>query len=240
MKKLLFSLLLLPFLSSAQDKNVITIDRYFPKADKVSQFEKALAAHAQKFHKGDVQWRVYTVETGPDAGAYHVVEGPTSWDALDNRGDISKAHTDDWNMNVQPLLSDRAAQTGYLTFRQDLSTAIQTDYSDKISVLHLFQNPGYRGDVENLIKDMKKAWTDNGDFVAVYEASSSGEPQFAIVTRYKNGLKDRVAINRQSMQSIFAKAGDQSSWNRYIENYKQSVNHQWSEMLFFKPELGSK
>ncbi len=38
----------------------------FPKADKVLDFEKALAAHAQKYHTGDWKWRVYEIQSGPD------------------------------------------------------------------------------------------------------------------------------------------------------------------------------
>ncbi|MEO5783554.1 MAG: hypothetical protein ABIQ07_09800, partial [Ginsengibacter sp.] len=76
MRKLILVLIALPFFSLAQEKSIVNVTRYFPKSDKTPQFEKALAAHAQKYHKGDVQWRVFTIETGPDAGGYQVVEGP--------------------------------------------------------------------------------------------------------------------------------------------------------------------
>lgn len=240
MKKFFLMLLMFPAIGFAQDKNIVSIDRYFPKSDKVQQFEKALTAHAQKFHTGDVSWKVFTIQTGPDAGGYQVLEGPTSWDGLDKRGDISKAHMDDWNTNLQPLLTDKGSSL-YLTYRADLSTIMQTDYSDKVAVNHIFYKPGYYGDMENMIKDLKKAWVEGEQSVAVYEASSSGEPQFVIATRYKNGLKDRVSATRPAMPVLFAKAnGGESAWTRYLENYKQAVSHQWGEMLFFKPELGSK
>lgn len=240
MKKLLIAVAFLPLSLLAQDKNVVTVDRYWPKADKVQQFEKALAAHAQKFHKGDVQWRVFTVESGPEAGAYQVVEGPTSWDALDKRGDISKAHMDDWNMNVQPNLTDRVT-TAYLTYRADLSTVLLTDYSDKIAVQHVYFRPGYYADMQNMIQELKKTWAENDQHVAVYEASSSGEPQFIYVTRYKNGLGDRVALSKTPMATVFAKVnGGQSAWDRYIQNVRQAVERQWGEMLFYKADLSSK
>jgi hypothetical protein len=62
------------------------------KNDKVSEFEKALANHAQKYHTGDVKWRVWSIQSGPDAGGYMVTEGPNNWTALDSRGDISAEH----------------------------------------------------------------------------------------------------------------------------------------------------
>ncbi len=40
--------LALPFAGIGQNKNVVTSHRVFPKVDKVLEFEKALAAHAQK------------------------------------------------------------------------------------------------------------------------------------------------------------------------------------------------
>ena len=240
MRKFVLLLCAIPLLATAQDaKNIITISRYFPKGDNVTQFEKALAAHAKKFHKGDVRWRVYSIESGPDAGGYQVVEGPASWDGLDKRGDISQAHTDDWNKTVQPHLTDKYSNF-YLTFRQDLSTAIQGDYTDKIAVRHIFFKPGFYADMENMIKEMKNMWTASDQFVAVYESSASGEPQFILVDRYKNGLKDRVAANRPPMPTVFATAnGGQSAWDRYISNFKQAVSSQWGEMLYYKPELSS-
>ncbi|HVK97881.1 MAG TPA: hypothetical protein VM368_08690 [Flavisolibacter sp.] len=240
MRKIFLLLLALPVLALAQDKNVLTITRVFPKADKVKQLEKAFGAHAQKYHKGDVIWRVSTIETGPDAGGYSIVEGPTTWDNLDKRGDLGKAHTDDWDLNIQPLLTDKTFNA-YVTFRQDLSTTLLTDYSDKYAVTHYFYKPGYRTEMEQLIAGLKKAWTDSEQYVAVYETSSSGEPQFIIVTRYKKGLKEREVGYRLPMAATYAKVnGGENAWEQYRNGLKQAVERQWSEMLVFKPELSSK
>ena len=76
MKKIFLLLFLLPLIAIGQTKNVVSADRYFPKQAKSEAFEKAIAAHAKKYHKGDFQWRMYYIETGPDAGGYHIVEGP--------------------------------------------------------------------------------------------------------------------------------------------------------------------
>src|SRR5687768_15014963 len=116
MRKLFFLLTVFPLFSLSQNKTVVSSSRYFPKGDKVQQFEKALGTHAQKYHKGDVHWRVFTVETGPDAGGYMVVEGPATWDANDKRGDLGKAHMDDWAGTVQSLLTDKNSNS-YFTFR---------------------------------------------------------------------------------------------------------------------------
>lgn len=239
MKKLLFMLMALPLFSLAQEKNVVSVNRVFPKVDKIAAFEKALAAHAQKYHTGTWKWRVFTIESGPDAGGYHITEGPMSWDDLDTRGDLGKAHQADWNMNVAPLLSERGSSS-YSVYRADLSTIELTSFSDKAAINHVFPKPGYGEEVEGLIKNLKKAWEIGGSTVAVYEASSSGPQQYAIVTRYKQGLKERNMGFRKPMKDRYNEANGDGSWTTFLNEIKNSVDNSWTELLFFHPELSSK
>jgi len=239
MKRLIFLLLVFPSFCLAQDKNVISVTRVFPKTDRVAAFEKALAAHAQKFHKGTWAWKVFTIETGPDANGYNIVEGPMSWDDVDNRGDLGKEHMADWNMNVTPLLIDRG-NVSYSVYRPDLSSVALTDYSDKIAVNHVFYKAGYFEEAENIIKNLKKVWDASGQTIAVYEASSSGEPQFIVVTRYKQGLKERTPGFRKPMKERYTQVNGQNSWEEYIKGIKEVTDRSWSELLFYHPELSSK
>jgi hypothetical protein len=112
MKKFFFFLALLPLIGIGQTKSVLTANRIFSKNDKSVEFEKALTSHAQKYHKGDQAWRVWQIQSGPDANGYMVTEGPTTWSALDGRADISAEHTADWEKNVLPLTTG-AGQSGY-------------------------------------------------------------------------------------------------------------------------------
>src|SRR5215210_3406345 len=196
MRKLLLLLLAMPVIVFAQDKNVINFSRYFPKPEKANQFEKALAAHAQKYHTGDVKWQVYTIETGQYAGGYLIAEGPTNWDGVDNRGDISKAHTDDWDANVQPLVTERTVND-YFVYRQDLSTADLKEKANKLVINHMYQKPGYYYELQEILGSLKKTWAEADQSVAVCESSASGEPQFITISMYKQGeLKDREASVR--------------------------------------------
>ena len=239
MRKLLLVLLALPFFSFSQEKNVVSANRIFPKGDKVPAFEKALAAHAKKFHTGTWKWRVFTVESGPDAGAYHITEGPMSWDDVDNRGDLGKAHTADWDMNVAPLLTDRGSNS-YSVYRADLSTVQLTDYSDKIAINHIFPKPGYTDDMEDGIKKIKKAWEIGGQTVAVYESSSSGPQQYVFVTRYKQGLKERNTGFRKPFKERYIQANGDKSWDDYVKANRNMIDHSWSELLFYHADLSSK
>src|SRR5579859_4805138 len=142
MRKLIISLLLMPLMGFAQMKTVISTERYFPKMDKIAEFEKALANHAQKYHTGDWKWRVLQIQSGPDAGGYQVNEGPNTWDQIDKRGDLGAEHMNDWNKNVAPFLTDRYS-SAFAVFHEDLSTVQLTDYSDKIAITHVFPKPGW-------------------------------------------------------------------------------------------------
>ncbi|MGZ3952502.1 MAG: hypothetical protein ACXVBZ_13975 [Flavisolibacter sp.] len=239
MKKFFFLLLLFPLAGIAQTKTVITSNRLFAKNDKVTDFEKALTYHAQTYHKGDVAWRVWSIESGPDAGGYMVSEGPSSWSALDGRADISAEHTADWEKNVLPLTTG-LGQSGYYDFQADLSTVQLTDYADKIVISHMTAKPGKINDMKALIQKLKKVWQDGNESVAVYATVFSGEPGYITVTRLKNGLKELAADYRKPMADRYNATNGAGSFDRWLKDYSDIVQSRWSELLTYKPLLSSK
>ena len=239
MKKLLFFCLFIPILGISQTKNVVNATRAFPKADKVLEFEKALAAHVQKYHKGDWKWRVFEIQSGPDAGGYLCSEGPTNWDALDSRGNLGTEHNNDWNKTVAIYLTDRGASS-YASFVDSLSTVQLTDYASKIIINHVFPKPGMINGVIDLEKRMKKVWTDGSESVAVYQAVNSGSPEFLNVTRLKNGYKELADGYRKSPPERFNMAYGAGSWDNYLADYAKYVDNRWSELLSFRADLSSK
>ncbi len=238
MKKLLLLCLLLPVLGFSQNKELVSASRYFPKMDKVLEFEKAIAAHAQKYHTGDTKWRVFDIQTGPDAGGYQVTEGPSNWAGQDARGTISDAHTLDWNKSVTPYLTDRY-QSYYFDYIDSLSSTGLTEFTDKISISHWYVKPGRLGSVWNMVKKMKKLWVQEKTSVAVYISSSSGPLQFSLVTRYKNGFKDRD-VSMGPFKTRFEKVNGDDSFDDYVKVLGNDLNDSWSELLVLRPELGSK
>jgi hypothetical protein len=94
--------------------------------------------------------------------------------------------------------------------------------------------------MEEALMNFKKAWDTSGQTVAVYESSSSGEPQWAIVTRYKQGLKERETGFRAPMKERYEKANGEGSWARYQQSLRTMIDHSWSELLFYKADLSSK
>ncbi|MCX6204637.1 MAG: hypothetical protein NTZ19_00100 [Bacteroidetes bacterium] len=240
MKKMLLLLFLIPLLGKAQIQpaKVINANRVFPKSGKALAFEKALASHVAKYHQSVWKWRVFSIETGPDQGGYQINEGPTTWDEFDHRGDLGPAHMQDWELNIGPLLQDYS-KVLYAVYKEDLSTIAVANYTDKIAITHLTYNPGYSGETEELIKQLKPNWESTQRSTAVYEVASSGEPGYIIVTRYKDGLKERDPGYKASMKDAFEK-NKPGSYQAYQDGLKKAVKGSWSEILSFQAVLSSK
>ncbi|OIR12188.1 hypothetical protein GALL_64400 [mine drainage metagenome] len=242
MKKvtIFFVVFCLPFMVMAQSKNVMNSQRVFPKIGSTAAFEKALAAHSLKYHSsGNFKWRVYEITTGPDAGGYQILEGPCTWDEFDKRGDLGKEHMMNWATTVTPLLTEKY-EDSYVTYRDDLSSTGVTNYSNKIAISHVFNKPGYYGEMEAAIKSLKSSWEDGKQNIAVYDISSSGEPGFVIVNRYADGLKERDAMYRSSMKSRYEKQNGAGSWSNYQDMLKKCIDHSWSEILEYRADLSAK
>jgi hypothetical protein len=231
--------MLIPFAGMSQTKNLISTNRVFPKVDKVLEFEKALATHAQKYHTGTAFWRVFDIQSGPDAGGYHITEGPTSWEAEDVRGNLGAEHNLDWNKNVAIYLTERGS-TGYSVYQDSLSTVALGDFSDKINISHIYPKIGHSDDVVNIIKKLKKNWIAAGVTVAVYAASSSGKAQFTIVTRYKQGLKERAPGFRKPFKESYESVNGEGSYAQYLKDVAEYIDESWSELLFMRADLSSK
>ena len=239
MRKFIAFWLLIPCIGMSQTKNINSTFRVSPKTDKVVEFEKALLAHAQKFHTGDLKWRVFEIQSGPNARAYHVVEGPTTWEQMDSRGNINAEHILDWNKNVLPLTTGEGT-SGYSEYKAELSTVALTDFSDKVSTLHVDAKPGKFGDVIALIVNLKKVWEQSNQSVAVYQKVSTGTSGFVIVTRLKGGLKELASDFRKPLPERYEAAHGAGSFVSFNQKVSESVDSMWGELMFIRTDLSSK
>ena len=232
-------MLLVPLLGISQNKNVVSADRVFPKVDKVLEFETALGAHAKKYHSGDWAWRVFAIQSGPDAGGYHITEGPTSWEAIDSRGNLGTEHNNDWNKSVAIYLTERGS-TSYSVYQDSLSTVALTDWADKINITHYFPKVGWGSKVREMLINSKPVWKALGQSIVVYVASSSGSAQYTVVTRYKQGLKERATMTISGFKDQYEKIHGADSFDGYLEIFRNYINDTWSELLFYRADLSSK
>jgi hypothetical protein len=238
MKKILLLLALVPIIGFSQTKNVITASRIFAKPGKTLELEKALAAHAQKYHTGQWKWRVFQIESGPDAGGYHIVEGPNSWAELDSRSNLGDVHMADWVKSVEALTEGKGS-TSYSVYREDLSAAKVTEFTDKISVNHIYPKQGEFDKVESRLKKLKKVWEASGQNIVVYQASSSGAPQLSIVTRYKTGWKERESGFMKPFKERYDAVHGEGSYQDWQDD-PSYTEKSWGEMLSYRPDLSSK
>ncbi len=239
MKKLFLLLLLIPLTGISQTKNVANITRWQPKPEKTLELEKALATHAQKFHTGDWKWRVFEIVSGPDAGGYQIVEGFNTWTTLDGRGNLGPDHRADLQKNIAPLTLGRGT-SDYTLFRDDLSSAQPTDYSDKISIFNIYPKPGFSGKIEEEIKKDKKLWEASGESVAVYQSHFSGEGRIAVVYRHKQGWKEKEKDFRKPFKERYIAMFGEEAYNSRLKMIQEGVNRTWGEMLVFRADLSSK
>ncbi len=239
MRKIFLLCMLVPLLGAGQNKNVVNATRVFPKVDKVLEFEKALTAHVQKYHTGDWKWRVFEIQSGPDAGGYHITEGPASWEGFDTRGNLGAEHMNDYNKNVAIYLTDRGSSS-YSVFQDTLSTVALTDWADKINITHWYPKIGWGGKIRDVIAKMKPAWKAGGESIAVYMASSSGPAQYTLVTRYKQGLKERAANFRTPFKDRYEAANGVDSYEDFLDVLREYLTDSWSELLSYRADLSSK
>jgi hypothetical protein len=241
MKKVILCCLFLSFSMTmfSQDKTVVSVERLFAKPDKVAEFEKALAAHAQKYHTGDWKWRVSDIQSGPDAGGYAITEGPLSWTTLDSRGTLGAEHTADYQKNIAPFTTDRGGSS-YMVFRADLSTTQAGDFTDKVSINHIYPKPGWGGKVEANFKRVKKVWEAAGQTVAIYQSHFSGETQYIMVNRHKQGWKEKEANFRKPLPERYNAVHGEGAFDEYMESIQKYTAHSYGEMIMFRPDLSSK
>jgi hypothetical protein len=224
--------------ATAPKKNLLSMYRVEVKTGHEAAFKAAIAAHAQKYHKGDHTWRVGEVLTGPEGGMYQLNEGPTSWTTYDGRGDLGAEHTKDYETNVQPHVEKTTPDT-LMTFQPDLSTVALEQYSNKVLIRRLTVKPGRGTDAVDVMKRLKAVYEKKGISVAVWHTAWSGENMYSVVVRLKNGLKDldsdllstRKTIDEMYGANEYARIQQASS-----DNYSKIVD----EIIEFKPELGSK
>ncbi|MES1225300.1 MAG: hypothetical protein ABUT20_58005, partial [Bacteroidota bacterium] len=129
---------------------------------------------------------------------------------------------------------------GYSVFIDSMSTVAIGDYSDKIAITHVFPKIGWGNKIAGMIQDLKKAWAAEGSTIAVFQSSSSGHAQYAIVTRYKQGLKERASGFRKPFRSTYEGVNGANSFEDYLDIARQYVDDVWSELLLLRTDLSSK
>ena len=132
------------------------------------------------------------------------------------------------------------ARGGYSVYQDSLSTIALGDFTDKISINHVYPKVGKADELVKIIKKLKKTWIAAGVTNAVYVSSSSGPLQYTIVTRYKQGYKERATGFRKPFKEVHESTNGEGAYAQYLEDIEEYINESWSELLVFRKELSSK
>lgn len=222
----------------APDKDIISAFRIHVKPGHDKAFRAALTAHAQKFHTGDVRWRVGEIMSGPDGGGYQIVEGPTSWTALDDRGDLGADHQADFDQNITPHI-ERISSDSYAAFQEELSCVKMEQWSNKVMSMHYYVRPGRGALAYDVLKRFKALWEKRGLNVAVWASRFSGPTQYTAAFRLKNGWKDfdlDGISNREAANALWGSA----AFDGLMADMAQAFEKVSSELVNYDPALGSK
>ena len=248
MKKLtcIILMMLFPLLGFTQEakkeapkKGTLSSYRVSAKDGHNTALKAAITAHAQKFHTGNWKWRVSEVLTGPDSGAYLIVEGPNSWTDLEGRGDLGPEHMKDYETNITPHVEKTSPEV-YATYQEDVSTVVAGAFSpNKTLIRRVYPKPGCGPQVYEALKTWKKVWEKRGSNVGVWSTFYSGEPSYLIVNRLKNGWKD-LDEDIISIRKAADEVGGPGTYDKMLEEIKLNVEKTVDEMIEFKPELSSK
>jgi len=225
--------------SQAQDKATLSSYRVMPKPGKDAALKKALTEHAAKYHTGNWKWRVFSVLSGPDEGAYQINEGPNTWTVLEGRKEISDEHTRDYETNVLPLV-ERSAPTLYLRYQRELSTDSAVGPLKKALLRHYFPKPGKGARLSNYMATWKKVWEKLGLKVVVWWSFYSGEPQLVVGARLPQGWVDLEQNRSKEMRDAFDEFAGTGAYGRYLEDLDQYVDRILEDMIEFLPEVSSK
>jgi hypothetical protein len=243
MKKSVFAVALLlvvsVVLSLAQDKATLSTYRVFPKPGKDEALKKAIAAHAAKFHTGNWKWRVFSVLSGSDEGAYQINEGPNSWTDLEGRKDISEEHMRDYEANVAPLV-EKSTPHMYLTYQRQISSDSAIGPLKKALLRHFYPKPGKGVRLMSAMTTWKKVYEKLGLKAVAFWSFFSGQPQLVVATRLPNGFVDLEQTMGPKMREAFEEIAGPGSHARYLEDLEEIVSKVDEEIIEFLPDLSSK
>ena len=240
MKKLLYTLVLVPLMMVAQTNESLVIENVMltVKPDKITEFEAGIAAHNKKFHaSGPYGARVYTILNGKNAGKYMLIMGPLPWSAMDGRP-ASKEHTDDNNKNINQYLESEV-EVNYMKMHPDLSNFSKDFEINKISVFMIdikrFKDMDFMEKVVNkVVKMYKEKMPDQIYGIYTNEMPNMDGMDFAWVDFFDNS--SWMAKDDTFMQD-FEEVHGTGSFQQFIKDVEATTDGDKGEIWSLRKDL---
>ncbi len=243
MKKLFYTLLFLPFLVGAQDYQeplVIQNVMLTVAPGHVKAFEEGVAAHNKKYHtEGAYEARVYSINSGKNAGKYMWNMGPLPWSAMDDRPAKADGHDADWDAKVVTHLTNEV-DVNYWRFHPDISD-FSTDFTLKnLSVFMVDVKPNQFMDFMNkVVKKVDKLYSEKmpeqrrGAYTN--ELSNMDGLDFAWVDFFDSmswmGKEDKFP-------QYFEEVHGEGSFKTFLADVEATTNGQRTELWSYRDDLG--
>jgi hypothetical protein len=210
-----------------------------PKPGKDAALKKALTDHVAKYHTGNWKWRVFSVLSGPDAGAYMLNEGPNTWTTFEGRKDISDEHMRDYESNVLPLVESHSPSL-YLVYQKDMSSDSSVGKLKKALLRHVYPKPGKGPRIAEYLRTWKSVWQKLGMQVVVWQTFFSGEPRYVVAYRLPQGFVDLEQSKTKALRNGFDEIAGFGAYARYMEDLDKYVDKISEEMIELLPDVSSK
>ncbi len=242
MRKLIFTMLLLPLLAISQNSTEYGVFEnavLTPNPAQVTQFEAGLAAHNKKYHaEGAYGADVFWISSGPNAGSYLWSMGPTPWSAMDKRPAQKDGHDADWNNNVLKYMMPEGGQTYWKAIPE--ASRFAKNMTIKNLVVDIYDvKRGKMKDAMALVEKIHKVYTEKlpGETYGIYtnEFSSTKEGQdLAVVSFYENmGEFSQDSGMDKKFDEVYGKG----SWDQFLKDWYNVTDGSESELWIFRPDL---
>ena len=242
-KKLFFSMFILFAVTlGAQDNQslVFEIITVTPKAGEMGDLTAKMKAHNDSFHSdGAYGARVYSINTGHDAGKLMWIMGPGTWAGLEDRPS-GEDHSSDWEGNVIPLLDDDT-HVAYYSFSRELSYFPQ-DFDLKylmIQYVDLAPQSGYR--YVEVLKKAKEVYQENfpdqayGVYWNAFGDSKEGRDLMLVFFFDDMSWMDRDNGFAMKFQEVHGGAGSWVNFWREIDDSVMGIERVLAEYM---PAMG--
>lgn len=243
MKKLVFMMLLLPFLAVSQNSTEYTVFEtadLVPNPAQISQFEKGLAAHNEKYHSEEPYGvRVYWVANGPNTGSYHWSMGPFPWSTLDNGPAEKEGHDADWNTNVAQYLTVGSGEESYWRAHTELSRFPKDFTINKMVVDYWDIKRGKYDDAMELVKKVQDVYAQKrpdeiyGIYTNEFPSTKEGK-DLAVISFFDNSA---YLGQDNSIAGKYDEVYGEGSWKQFLKDWMDVTNGGSTEIWLFRPDL---
>lgn len=242
-KKLIFTMLLLPFLAISQKSSEYSV---FENAlltanpTQISQFEKGIAAHNKKYHSdGAYGVRVYWISNGPNTGSYLWSMGPFHWSSLDNRPAQKEGHDEDWDKNVLAYSTPGSGTQTYWKAHDEFSRFPKDFIIKNMAVDYYDIKRGKSEDAMKLVEKIHKMYAEKApnETFGIYsnEFSSTKEGRDLAVISFFD--KSAWLGENQDITNKYEEMYGKGSFAQFLKDWLDVTDGGETEIWLFRPDL---